>query len=87
MPNRESKEDIVYKVVIDVLGHHLRETDGPNYKVCYICNSLFQIYKRQYIPLAMKFYGSMTDDEINSVIDTLKLITTNDICKIITNNY
>jgi hypothetical protein len=25
----------VYKVVLDVLGHHLKETDGPNFKVIF----------------------------------------------------
>jgi hypothetical protein len=33
---REEKENIVYKLIFDVIGHKLKETDGPKYFVEYI---------------------------------------------------
>lgn len=32
MKYKEKKENIVYRLVFDVLGTYLREYDGPNYK-------------------------------------------------------
>jgi hypothetical protein len=33
MKNRDKKENIVYRIVFDVVGSYLKEYDGPNYKV------------------------------------------------------
>ena len=30
---KERKENIVYRIVMEVLGSYLREYDGPSYKV------------------------------------------------------
>ena len=30
---KQQNEDIIYKVIIDVLGNYLSETDGPHYQV------------------------------------------------------
>lgn len=31
---RDPKENLVYKIVLDVLGKYLKESDSPSFKVC-----------------------------------------------------
>ena len=33
LTRKKEKENIVYKIIFDVLGSHLRENDGPTFKV------------------------------------------------------
>jgi hypothetical protein len=38
MKHRDKKENVVYRIVFDVLGSYLKEYDTPNYKVITIFN-------------------------------------------------
>ena len=42
---------------------------------------MVQIYKKKFLPLAIEFYNSITDEEMSKISDILKTLTNSDICK------
>ena len=81
---KDKKENIVYKIIVDVLGLYLRDYGEITQKVIFINSPnyfAFQLYLREFIPFAISFYQSITDDELEEVVEVLKTITNNEICK------
>ena len=54
MRAREVKENMIYKIVLDILCDHLKYMDMLQMKT----------YANQYIPIAIEFYSSLTDQQV-----------------------
>ncbi len=67
---KDSKENIVYRLVFDVLGSFLKANDGPQFKV----------YTQKFLPLVIEFYKGLTDEEVSELNEIMKEITSPDIC-------
>eukprot|EP00350_Pseudokeronopsis_sp_OXSARD2_P010740 CAMPEP_0170543600 /NCGR_PEP_ID=MMETSP0211-20121228/2662_1 /TAXON_ID=311385 /ORGANISM="Pseudokeronopsis sp., Strain OXSARD2" /LENGTH=217 /DNA_ID=CAMNT_0010847019 /DNA_START=97 /DNA_END=750 /DNA_ORIENTATION=- len=65
----QGKEGIVYRLIFDVLGVYLREQDGP----------LYHRYQKKFLPLVIKFYQSLSLEEVKEINEMVKDMTTAEI--------
>ena len=62
--NRHPKENLVYKIILDVLGHYLKDTNSK-VRLLFFRSMTLQLYKKKFIAIATEFYESLSQQELN----------------------